>query len=493
MQGFLRLSWMVGIIALLLLYSCEEKVEVKLFGTVTGTVLSTSQQPIANAVISSNPASTSVLTDSSGTFTLTNVPVGDVSITAKKTDFTTTSSTVNVIDGATISVTLTMSVSAVQVDPALNVTPTPVTDATDQELSDTLRWSMKKAQNYTFDVLLYESNSPNQYYLAQDIADTFAVYEGLKFGTTYFWQVLIKEDGTVVARSDVFNFATITFPDHRFRFARQEGGDYNVFSSDSSGATMTNLTTSSGSFDYRPLLSPTRDKIAFASNRDFNPHIYTMRKSGIDVQKVTPIPVAGNYNQGQGYCWSPNGAQLLFCHYDRLYLVNRDGTGLQQIATAPANRHFNRVDWNGVIDKIVAQTTGVNVFDNELYIMDEDGSNMQQITGNPDGRIDNPSFSITGAEILYTYDVSGFNSPDGRQLDARIFLMNNDSTNVRDLSQNKPNGTNDLYPRFSPDGAKIIFVNTSNTGIEQPDIFIMNVDGTNRQLLFENATMPDWY
>lgn len=490
----IRLIALVGSMFLLIgLTSCDENIEVQLFGNVKGTVLNTDQEPIANVTISSNPASTTVLTDSTGAFLLENVTAGDVSISAKKSDFSTTSVTVNVIDGATISVVITMAKSNVIVDPAIVVTPMPLSGTIDQVLSDTVFWSLPDAEDYTYDVLLYESNSSNEYYLERDITDTFAVYEKLKFGTTYFWQVLIKENGTIVARSDVFNFTTIEFPDHRFRFARVDGGDYDVFSSDSGGVTMTNLTSGSGSFDYMPRLSPTRDRIAFTSNRDFSPHVYTMRKSGIDVQKVTPLPVAGNHNQGEGYCWSPNSAQILFCHYDQLLLVNRDGSGLSQLATAPPNRHFKSVDWNGITDQIIVQTSGVQVYESELYIMDDDGSNMQLLVGNDPGRLESPSFSITGTEVLFTYDVSGFNSPDGRQLDAHIFLMNSDSTNVRDLSDNKPAGTNDLYPRFSPDGASIIFVNTSNTGIEQQNIYIMDLDGTNRQLLFQDATMPDWF
>lgn len=491
------MRWMLRLLGAVLVFgtvtACDDNVEVQLYGDVKGVVLSADQEPIANASISSNPASSTVLTDSLGEFLLENVTAGDVSVTAKKTGFTTTSVTVNVIDGATIDVTITMTISSTVVDPAVEVTPEPIDGAVDQPLQDTVRWSLPDAEDYTYDVLLYESNSSNQYFLTQDIADTFAVYENLKFGTTYFWQVLVKESGTVVARSDVFNFSTIAFPDHRFRFARLDGGDYDVFSSDSAETTVTNLTAGSGSFDYMPRLSPTRDRIAFTSNRDFAPHVYTMRKSGVDVQKVTPLPVAGNHNQGEGYCWSPNSAQILFCHYDRLLLVNRDGSGLTQLATAPPNRHFKAVDWNGITDKIIVQTSGVNVYDSEFYIMDEDGSNMQLLTGNDPGRLESPSFSITGDEVLFTYDVSGFNSPDGRQLDARIFLMNSDSTNVRDLSSNKPAGTNDLYPRFSPDGASIIFVNTSNTGIEPQDIYIMDLSGGNRSLLFRNATMPDWF
>jgi len=61
-----------------------------------------------------------------------------------------------------------------------------------------------------------------------------------------------------------------------------------------------------------------------------------------------------------------------------------------------------------------------------------------------------------------------------------------------DLSFDKIPGTNDLDARFSPDGAWIIFTNTNNDGISQKDIYRMKIDGMDRELLFEDAEMPDW-
>ena len=61
-----------------------------------------------------------------------------------------------------------------------------------------------------------------------------------------------------------------------------------------------------------------------------------------------------------------------------------------------------------------------------------------------------------------------------------------------DVSIEKPAGTNDLNPRFSPDGAAVIFVNTNNDGISQRNIWKMELDGGGRTLLFENAITPEW-
>jgi hypothetical protein len=50
------------------------------------------------------------------------------------------------------------------------------------------------------------------------------------------------------------------------------------------------------------------------------------------------------------------------------------------------------------------------------------------------GIVENPSWSIDGNSIFYTHDVSGFESPTGRQFDARIFIKNLIDTTYQDIS-----------------------------------------------------------
>ena len=93
---------------------------------------------------------------------------------------------------------------------------------------------------------------------------------------------------------------------------------------------------------------------------------------------------------------------------------------------------------------------------------------------------------------MFTRDVSGFESQDGRQLDSHIFIMSINGTDTTDISVNKPGGTNDLEPRFSPDGSQIIFTNSSNVLGSVSDIWIMDANGDNRIKLFDDAIMPEW-
>jgi TolB protein len=141
---------------------------------------------------------------------------------------------------------------------------------------------------------------------------------------------------------------------------------------------------------------------------------------------------------------------------------------------------------------IVAQTVGVNATDNEIYLMDADGSNQTLLVDNLEGIIESPSFSIDSKEVIFTRDISGYSSGTGRQLDAHIFVIDISTQEIVDLSQNKPSGTNDTNPRFSPDGAHIIFENASNISGSQKSVWMMNTDGSNRVKLYDNAEMPDW-
>lgn len=52
---------------------------------------------------------------------------------------------------------------------------------------------------------------------------------------------------------------------------------------------------------------------------------------------------------------------------------------------------------------------------------------------------------------------------------------------------------NELYPHASPDGTKICFVCDEGTGADQiRNVYVMNLDGTDRQLVARNARQPCW-
>jgi TolB protein len=359
-----------------------------------------------------------------------------------------------------------------------------------------LKWqnaSQNKGDTLKFDVYLYESLAAQKKRVAEGIPDTSLTVSDLKYNTTYFWQVVTKDTRGNKTNGEVWSFKTAALPDLRYLFTREADGNHDIYTSDGTAANTFKLTTAFAR-EWWPLLNPKRDIIAYSSNVGMEPQIFVMARDGNSKRQVTTLPVVGYHNQGIGYTWAPDGGKILYANYDKLYTINRDGSGLTLVATAPDHRHFRMVDWTAHGNKIVAQTIGSNINDSELYIMNANGTDMTLLVGNLPGRVESPSFSIDGKKLLYTVDASGYELAEGRQLDSRIYIKDIDGTgSVIDVSAHKPAGTNDLLPRFSPDGAKVIFVNTSNDGISQRNIWTVDLSDTRaRTKLIDNADMPEW-
>ncbi|MDQ2794606.1 MAG: carboxypeptidase regulatory-like domain-containing protein [Bacteroidota bacterium] len=457
--------------------------------------------PLANASVTTNPATSSYQTDAQGKFSIENVPAGRLAITVNKADYQQVVANVTISQGQTADVSVVLTKSST-VPPSPPTRPGPANQATGQPTNVALSWhpgSTNKADSLRYDVVLYESNNLNQRNLLNNSKDTVVTATGLLYNTTYYWQVTVRNPAGASARSPVWSFQTGALPDNRYLFARTSAGNTDVYSSDNTGGNLVRLTTSAA-VETAPQLSPLRDIVAYTSNATGQYQLYTMNRDGSNQRQITALSVEGYSNAGVGYRWSPDGAQLIYAHYDQLYRINRDGSGLTLLATAPSGRHFRECDWTSQGNRLVVQTIGANPYDSELYLYNVDGTNPVLFVSNLPGRVDSPSFSIDGTRIVYTRDVSGFNSPTGRQLDAHIFIQRVDGTGTPvDVSSGnasntntKPAGTNDLTPRYSPDGFKLIFVNRINDDLSPPEIWMVNPDGSSRIKLITNGFLPDW-
>jgi Tol biopolymer transport system component len=102
--------------------------------------------------------------------------------------------------------------------------------------------------------------------------------------------------------------------------------------------------------------------------------------------------------------------------------------------------------------------------------------------------------------LLYSRDISGYQDTSGnyRQLDSHVFVYNLTTNTNHDISaeSDKMMGTNDLDPRFSPNNAQVIFMNTSNDNISQRNVMVIDLNSSmtdlTRAVLFSNAEMPDY-
>ncbi len=488
-----------AIMVILLAAACsEDTIKPDIFGSLSGQVLlEGSSTPVADAFVSTNPPTSQVITDAQGRFVFDEIEVGNYTIRAEKTGLVATSESVAILENKESAVIVTMSEKTV--GNGLPSTPKPIlplNGATGLDISLQLKWTASDPDDdaLTFDVYTFHSLQGAGNLVAEGITDTVFQLANVRYGTTCFWQVVAHDGENDPVFSEVWSFSTKDFPPHPFVFAKIANGKYDVFAAQSANPSlplyqMTDLAGSS----FRPRISPLGDKVAFLNNNFINTQIFVMKRDGTDPTLVpASLQIDGKDMFQLDYCWSPDGTKLLFMNRNRLYTVNLDGSGFELFAELPVTEEFVEVDWAPVTNKVAARTVGSQPYIGRILLFNSSGSLEQELVSDLTGNIGGPSFSIDGSAILFTHDIDGLETPDGRQLNAHVFLRKIATGATTDLSIEKPSGFNDLDPKFSPNGAQVIFVETSNAPNSQRNILIMSDQGQGRLTMFQNAEMPDW-
>jgi TolB protein len=481
------------------LWACTEDLllEPKQYGTIKGqALLKDTRQPVANALVRLKPGGQSVDTDSTGNFSFTSLAEGTYTVTISQTSYRTETVSVEVVKGEAATIRFLL-----EIDQFLNLPPTrptlvsPAQAGTVNTVSRSvkLKWQAKDPNRDTLTYDLYffrEGETPLLPYLSNIRADS-AIIEDLNFNTTYYWQVVAKDKSTSTF-GEVWNFRKGPLPDLSYVFVRQVNNQLQIFTAETENEDL-QLTTAGS--NWRPVVSPNRQTIAYISNVGGEMHLYVMDRDGFNKRKVTTLPISGASAADLSFCWSPDGTELLYPHNDKLFAVRQDGTGLRQVAQADNNRFFSGCDWNEKRNLIIGRTTSGNVYDYEFLIFNANGNLQRRLKPGP-GRTSNPVFSIPGDHILYSRDISGFENVQGRQLDARLFYYDLSSDFAMDFSTGKVGGTNDLEPRFGPTGYNIIFMNVDNDGFSERKIITVDITKEirdfNRRKIISNATMPYW-
>ena len=467
-------------------------------GTLQGIVLA-NETPLPNINITTQPATNQLLTDSAGHFIMAGIPADTYTITVRGVGIRTTSLTALVTADAPAEVTI-----RAELTEAANRTPdtpqliSPQNNAINLARTLTLVWqgTDPNEDSIRYEVQFFTSQSASQQSVViPDIADTTLTVRDLQFATTYFWQIIATNPQGLRSQSEVGSFTTIPVPDLRMAWVSDTSGNAEIYASDGSDTTIVQITNRAAR-DVQPRLHPQLPQVAFASEVQGETQLLIAPLVGGEPTQITQVPMAGFHNIGTGYTWSPDGGQLAYAHYHELYRIQADGSGLAVMTQASANRHFREMDWTAVGNRFVLQTIGTRIYDSELYLYAPAEDSLRLLVANHPGQVNSPSFSVDGQEVLFTYDASEFQSQEGRQLDSRIYRVptnsNPDSIQWVDVSVNKPAGTNDRRPRYSPDGASIIFENAPNDDPTTASIWTMDLNGENRQLLYQRAQMPDW-
>jgi len=219
-----------------------------------------------------------------------------------------------------------------------------------------------------------------------------------------------------------------------------------------------------------------------------------MDLDGSNLFQVTQnIPINGFNLEELDFTWANNDSSIYYSNFDKLYQISPNGTGLSEVYQTTDGSFITEVDWNEQTSTIAIKTNNSIGYDASIFTINTSGVVQDMILNNVDGAIGGLDFSFDGSKLLYTYDITGNENSEYRQLDSNMFIYDFIAMTSDNVSDGKEVGTNDLDARFSPNEAKVIFVNTSNDGISQKNIYTMIVsDAISRTELFQDANMPDW-
>lgn len=494
-----NLYFIVILILLVAFNGCnEDTVGNDLTGSLSGNVKAKATGlALGNVEISTSPSSSTVFTDSLGNFRIDNILVNEYSVKAESEGYTTAFEGVTITADAesTVFFELTKS-NGNNSAPSTPMAIFPTDNSSVSILNVDFAWDSNDPDG---DELLYELEIRNDIdedvLTFNNITDTTYTVQDLKYGRKYFWQVKVSDSINETVLSPVYSFRTAELPEDSYYFVRELNSNNVIFVADTTGTEVS--LTSSNLNSFRPRKNNSINRIAFLRSVGSQIHLFSMRPDGSNVQQITSsIPVRSINDERVGYAWSNDGSYLLYPHLDKLYKVKSTGEGKEIIYDAPEGRFVMNVAVSFDNSLTVIHTTDVNGYNAAIFTINSNGDKDRVIVDGVQGSLGGLDISIDNRLVLYTRDVSNYESPSNRDLNMKMFLYDLETNSVYDLSSNKPNGTNDKDPRFSPNEAEIIFVNTSNTGTSRNDIYSLAIDelfqADDRELLIENAKMPDW-
>lgn len=501
MRRFIK-TLVLLLLGLVIINCSEDTVELIEIGSVTGKVVEANNfNPIENAKVSLSTNNYTVFTDENGEFSIEEVEVGDYSVSAEKEGFITS------FEAATVTANLNVNVVfEMEDDNVLNKPPSkpelilPIDGAIDQDLVVQMKWSSIDSEDDELSFRLEIRNDDNDDIIfIEEIKDTIYEVSNLKYGRKYFWQVAVSDSVNEEVLSEFSSFKTKMNPENRFLFVgKNSNGNQVIYSSgfnetDEIAQNEVQL-TSEDKNSWRPRKNNTSNLIAFLRNDNNETHLYTMDVDGGNIFQVTSsVPVTGYDLNEVDFSWSSNGNRLIYPYYDKLFEINKDGTGLKQIYQTSDGNFITECDWSQDESTIVLKTNNLYGYNTSIFTINSNGELLDVIIENINGAFGGLNLSVNNKLLLYSHDVSEYEDSSNRQLDTRLFIYNFETDESIEISSTKQEGFLDLDPRFSPNEAQVIFISTSNDGLSENHIMRVSINGSDdRTLLFSNKTMPDW-
>ncbi|CAG2531373.1 Carboxypeptidase regulatory-like domain-containing protein [Maribacter dokdonensis] len=508
MTHFKNIYYYTALCFSLLFLSCEEDtLGDQTFGSLDGKVVTNGvNAPLENVKITTNPASTTVFTDSEGNFKIEDILVGDYSVQAEKDNFETSFEAASIfVDKSTTIIFEMDSTSSSNLQPLVPELYYPADHQI--KVPDPVEFIWSSASNDSDDInytLELRNGSTGETQIYSTVTDTTLVVENLAIGATYFWQVTASDNITTPVQSKISNFQLEGVESNRFLFVRNINGNNVIFSGgEPVGVNDQDINqneiqlTTDNLNSYRPKTNRLAEKVAFIRTTGGESHLFTMNLDGTNQKQLTQeIPIAGFKQDEMEYAWHNNGGSIYYSNFNRLYTINIDGSGNRMVYEALNEEFITEVATNPANEQIVLKLNNSDGYNAQLRIINPNsGLGTQTILTGITGALGGVDYSLDGNKILYTRDVSNTENTQYRQLDSRIFEYDLTTSTSTELDTQKPKGFNNLDAKYAPNGGYVIFTFTSNDGISEKSIVRKQldvIDILDNEILFTNGYMPNW-
>lgn len=213
-------------------------------------------------------------------------------------------------------------------------------------------------------------------------------------------------------------------------------------------------------------------EIAFVSGRDGNNEIYAMNPDGSEQTRLTNNLRADNHPS-----YSPDGSEIAFeslinNDFD-IYVMKSNGTGEVNLTNDPSyDERTPTFSPDGSKIAFVSNMDG----DSEVYIMNRDGTGIIRVTDSA-GFNTSPTWSFDGTEIFYV---------SNRDVNWQIYKVKKDGTGDTRITNDS---FNNYAPACSPDGSEIVY-HSNLSGEVNMGIYVSNIDGTGRTLIYGDTSIP---
>ncbi len=227
--------------------------------------------------------------------------------------------------------------------------------------------------------------------------------------------------------------------------------------------------TSGSSVNTQPAWSADGTMLAFSSVRDGQSAIYIIGADGQDLRRLNQSTLWQTAPS-----WSPDGRTIAFFTRDNtksgvsLHLMDLTDRTSLIIDTGGMEKGPDAPVWSADGKQIVFLGTNAG-HKSDVWVVQRDGSGLQNISQQVSTRHKaHPAISPDGRYVVYVADMRGH---------LALFRTDLQSGESINLTADKPAAYE--TPRWSADGRQLVFASSrDDPGLTRMDIFLMNADGS---------------